>query len=479
MRWPRRRRPDEDWELALVGALAVVIAVGLGLVVLASAHGRDARLADAAATEQRLASGGIDDTLTISLIRLQRDEVTLFQAYVDAAAQESPPGDDPNAAVQRVQGVLADAAGQLADSAQARHDLTLITDELAYYQPLVATAFADNQQGLPVGAAYLRDASGYLRQQMLKSADDIRALDQTRLKADDADAAGVPVGLLVAVVLAEAGLLAAQVVLARRTHRRFNPGLLSAAIMVTVLAAWSTTAVLASRNQVATGAIPHATAATDLVGVQDDVTLANLDDQLSQVDHGEDCTAKTNLVSVDGKTKYDYSISCIYENDALQYLADSTGTVPTDLAKATADTPDAAVRNALAAARRTAARWLIDERLLPTLENLATNPERAQTAYVRYSGPYLNTLLPGYTDAHAADLLYQAVGSDSNGLKKAVADATGSEWNGYTAEAADAGGALNGLVTGGLLLGLLAGVAAGAGVGLRVAEYWSAGGSAA
>ena len=489
-RWPRSRRPDEDWELVLVGALAVVVAVGLGLLVLASAHGRDARLADASATEQRLAAGGIDDTLANSLLTLQHDEVTLFQAYVDAAAQESPPGDDPNAAVQRVQRVLANAAGQLGDSARAHDDLTLITDELAYYQPLVATALADNQQGLPVGAAYLRDASGYLRYQMLAAADDIRATDQQRLTADDADAAGVPVGLLVAAVLAEACLLAAQVVLARRTRRRFNPGLLSAAIMVTVLAAWSVTAVLASRNQVATGAMPHATAATDLVSVQDDVTLAGLDDQLSQVDHGEDCTAQTDQITTNGKTTYDYPITCTYENDTLSYLAASVGKLPaeiqktgirktdilpTDLARAITETPDAGVRDALAAPQATTARWLTDELALPTLENLAANPVRSQTAYPRYNGTYVNSLLPGYTNADTAGSLYHAVNTDSSSLKSAVADATGREWSAYTADAAGAGDTLGGLVTGGLLLGLFAGVAAGAGVGVRIAEYWSAG----
>ncbi len=477
VRWRRARRPDEDWELVLLGALAVLVAMGLGLLVLASAHGRDASLADAAAAEQRLASGGVDDMLTTDLIALQRDEVTLFQAYVDSAAQESPPGDDPNAAVQRVQQVLADAVGQLGGSAQALDDLILITNELAYYQPLVATALADNQQGLPVGAAYLRDASGYLRYQMLAASGDIRAADQQRLKADDADAAGVPVGLLIAAALAVAYLLAAQVALARRTRRRLNPGLLSAAIMVAVLAAWSVTSVLASRNQVATGAIPHATAATDLVRVQDDATLAGLDDQLGQVDHGEDCTAQTNAATVNGKAEFNYPTTCIYEKDALGYLAASTGTLPTDLARATADTPDPAVRDALAVPRCTAAQWLTDEQKLPTLENLAANPVRAQTAYPRYSGAYLNSLLPGYTDTRTADSLYQAVNSDSTCLKSAVANATGREWSGYTADAAGAGDTLGGLATGGLLLGLLAGVAAGAGVGLRVAEYWSAGGS--
>ena len=458
-----------------MGAVAVVVAVGLGLLVLANAHGRDASLADAAATEQRLASGGIDDTLTTDLITLQRDEVKLFQAYVDSAAQEFPPGEDPNAAVQRVQRDLANAARQLGDSATALEKLTLITNELTYYQPLVATALADNRQGLPVGAAYLRDASGYLRYQMLAAADDIRAADQLRLQGDDTNAAGVPVGLLVAAVLAEAYLLAAQVVLARRTRRRFNPGLLSASVMVTVLVAWSATAVLVGRNQVATGAIPHATAATELVRVQDDATLAGLDDQLSQVDHGEDCTAQTKAVTVNGKTEYTYPTTCSYEDNALGFLAASTGTLSVDLAKARADTPDAAVRDALAVPRVTAARWLTDERKLPTLENLDTSPVRTQTAYPRYYGTYLNSLLPGYTDAHMADLLYQAVNSDSTDLKSAISKATGREWSGYTADATDAGDTLGGLVTGGLLLGLLAGVAAGVGVGVQVAEYWSAG----
>jgi hypothetical protein len=471
VRWQRLTGPDEDWGLVLLGVVAVLVAVGLGLLTAVSAHDRDVRLADAAATEQRLAANGVDDNLTSDLIRLQQDEVTLFQGHVDFA---SSPALDPNDDVSHVQADLAAATSQIGDSARVRNDVALITNEIPGYVRLEAMAFSDNQQGLPVGAAYLRDASGYLRDHILPAAADIRGVDQARLAADDADAAGIPTVLVIAAVLGLACLAAVQVVLARRTHRLVNPGLLAAAVLVTVLVAWSLPTTLVSRNQVATGAIPHAVTATDLARVQDGATQAGLDDRLTLADHGEDCTTLNSTQNAD--------VTCTYEQDALDRL--TTGcrplpcdTLPVDLATAGRDGgQDPAIGRLLTTARTETATWFTDENRLPTLQNLATNAKKIPQGEVpRYDSTFKRDVLDPYTRI----LAIQPAINDYTALRNTVRQATALEWSDYTTQAGDAGDALGGLVTGGLLLGLLAGAAAGAGVAWRVAEYWSMGRSGA
>jgi hypothetical protein len=270
--------------------------------------------------------------------------------------------------------------------------------------------------------------------------------------------------LAVAAVLVLTYLPAAQIVLARRTRRRLNPGLVAASALTAVLIAWSLTATLLERGQVATGATPRAQAAADVTLVRADAVQVDLDDRLTQADHGEDCltTTSTNRVT------------CAYEQDALKYLQAAKGHLPADLTTAADDSQDAAVRQDLATAETDTKTWLADENALPTLQNLSTS----STAYGldgRNSTGFLQQLLPRYTSDPTP--YYTAVIKDDQTFEGHATQAATAEWGDYAGQAGGGGDTLAGLVIGGLLLGLLAGAAAGAGVGRRVAEYWSGGGS--
>jgi hypothetical protein len=141
-------------------------------------------------------------------------------------------------------------------SANDIRSLTLLTDlsnRLALYTGIVATARANNRAGRPIGVAYLSESSVLMQQDILPSAERLY-----RTQSDAVIASGRSAGpsraVIAAAVLVLVLLLFAQAWLARRSHRRLNPGLVVASVLMAVLAAWLTVAGLVS-TRAATGAM--------------------------------------------------------------------------------------------------------------------------------------------------------------------------------------------------------------------------------
>ena len=137
---------------------------------------------------------------------------------------------------------LAEVADLVARSARAQPAdaaaLSALNADVLDYAQLVEAARANNRQGLPVGAQYLREASNGLRADALPVAD---ALVQANVsRTDTALTTGwgwaVPLLALAALVV----LVVVQVRVARRFRRRINAGLLTASLVLLVLALAST-----------------------------------------------------------------------------------------------------------------------------------------------------------------------------------------------------------------------------------------------
>ena len=79
-------------------------------------------------------------------------------------------------------------------------DLAALSAGLPVYAGEVDTARADNRLGLPLGAAYLREASGLLRGSLLPVASDIYAEQSGLLTSASAQATGLPL-MVVAIVI--------------------------------------------------------------------------------------------------------------------------------------------------------------------------------------------------------------------------------------------------------------------------------------
>src|SRR6185295_12447281 len=120
------------------------------------------------------------------------------------------------------------------------HSLTLLTDisnQLAVYTGIVATAQANNRSGSPIGVAYLNESSALMQQGILPAAERLYA-SQSDAVITSERSVGPPRVVIAMAVLVLVLLTLSQVVLARRSHRRFNSGLVLASILMAVLAVW-------------------------------------------------------------------------------------------------------------------------------------------------------------------------------------------------------------------------------------------------
>jgi hypothetical protein len=135
---------------------------------------------------------------------------------------------------------LATVSRQVGSSTAAQQAVKAVTEQLPIYTGLVEGARANNRQHLPVGAAYLRQASTLLRAQILPAADGLYRVEAGRLNKSYRSGTswiGLVVLVLVGIAMV-AGLVFTQLFLARRTNRIVNVPLLAGTLLVLALTVW-------------------------------------------------------------------------------------------------------------------------------------------------------------------------------------------------------------------------------------------------
>jgi hypothetical protein len=207
----------------------------IGLVVLSLAWG----VVAAWVVSQR-ASGASDVVGTSEPLSLDGQQI--YRALSDADATEASAflagGLEPLALRHRYLADITQAASSLesataaAGHSPAAQNLATLSARLPVYAGEVETARADNRLGLPLGAAYLREASGLNRGTLLPAARDVSAQADRQLSAASGRATGLPLALVLLVIAIVVGyvLFRAQRWLFRHTHRALNPGLVVASV---------------------------------------------------------------------------------------------------------------------------------------------------------------------------------------------------------------------------------------------------------
>ncbi|WP_035794105.1 hypothetical protein [Kitasatospora mediocidica] len=192
---------------------------------------------------------------------------SLADADTTAASGFLLAGNEPAAVRQRYQGDLANAsqlltqaAAHAGDSTDAQSWVSQLNQQLPVYAGLVETARANDRQGLPLGAAYLRYASDQMQNTLLPIAQKLSDYETARVDRDYGDAQSAPWAAYVLGALVALTLLWFQVVLFRRTNRVFNLGLLGTTAAVVATLVWLTAGVTAADSALsrsrATGAGP-------------------------------------------------------------------------------------------------------------------------------------------------------------------------------------------------------------------------------
>ena len=191
------------------------------------------------------------------MVGAQRLYAGLSDADATAATTFLRGGAEPPALRARYVAQLRTASLQLADlgrrveGSDEAAAVAAVGADLPLYSGLMETARANNQQGFPVGAAYLRQAShDVLRGRMLPASRRLYAAEAQRLS--DHQRSGTDIESLVAVVVACACLMAvliqAQLYLTQRTRRVFNIPLVAASAVLVALAAWTVIGMASARS---------------------------------------------------------------------------------------------------------------------------------------------------------------------------------------------------------------------------------------
>ena len=180
------------------------------------------------------------------IVEAQQIHAALSEADASAAHAFLAGGAGSPTAQARYQASLSAASNAIlvAEQGQAspadRAALTTISQQLPVYAGFVAEAGALNRQNLPLGAAYLRDASSLMQTTILTATDTIATSNANRLdRAYRSATRSRDVSLLlVAAIAAALALIVTQALVLSRTNRILNLPLLIATVVVVGVAVW-------------------------------------------------------------------------------------------------------------------------------------------------------------------------------------------------------------------------------------------------
>ena len=401
----------------LAAAAIVAVVVALGLTLSLGTAGQGDALGDAA---------GSAEPLTVAAQDIYRGlsdaDVTAAQLFLSGVHASSADQDRYNRDIQQVSANLAEIGADAGSSPAVRGAAGVIAADLPIYTGLVGTAQADARQNLPVGAAYLREASSLLRHRVLPAAQQALRAESDRLDADASAGAADPAGEGAVLLVALAVLAVAQVFLTRRTNRLVNPGIAAATVLVLALACWSAFAAPGERSAVAV-AQSHRAAVNSLVATDLAVIRAHDDELLSLAARGED---------VGG-----------YERDFGETSAAAAKMLAADPADETADATGAYLN------------WLAEHNALVRLE---TDPQPDNSANTEAL-------------ARATGAVPDGPGAAFTRVDGDLRTAVGREQTAYLREIAASRSDLGGLAAGAAVLAALALAAGAFGINQRLRDY--------
>jgi len=389
------------------------------------------------------ASGANDVASTSETLSLDGQQI--YQALSDADATAASAflsaglsgGFEPINGPLRYQGDIAEAAAHLesataaAGHSAAATDLAKLSAGLPVYTGEVQTARADNRVRLPLGAAYLQEASNLMRGTLLPAARNISSEANVRLAGASGRATGLPLALILLVVAVIVGfaLYRAQRWLFRRTHRRLNPGLMVASVAGLASLLWLGIALGVARADLLQARTHGSTPVAALAQADIAALQARADESLTLIDAQGNDTFQQDFVRVQHR------------------LGPGPGTLLTDAAMAARGSPAAGPARAAAA---TATTWYGVHR---TVRSLDDNGHHTQAILlVTGHGPgHSGTLF-----THLDDSLTRAIHADQAVFQKhAVAGSN----------------AFIGLEAGVIVLALIMAAGCARGFTTRLAEY--------
>jgi hypothetical protein len=380
----RRRGPD----LATTpGRLWLAL---IGLVLLSLAWGA---LAAFTATHYSAAAASVVSTREPLSLDAQRIYSTLSDANDAATTAFLTGGIEPAATMRRDQadisaaeaGIQSATAQGGAGAGDAARDLNVLAADLPTYTQEIGNATADNRLALPLGAAYLREASGVMRNTLLLDAKDLYATENVSLSGASAQATGLPLFCVTVVIGLAVGYLLyrASRWLRGRTNRVLNVGLVAAGVLVVISLAWLAAAYAGARSDLLDAQARGSATVEAIARVGIAVQEAHGDESLTLIDNTGDDAYQAD-----------------YRNQE-RALGPGTGTLLTAASAAAQGTPAAP---AVAAAVSDARAWFAAHARVRSLDDdgnhakavgsvLGTGQGDAGASFARLSGDLTSAIM--------------------------------------------------------------------------------------
>jgi hypothetical protein len=205
---------------------------------------------------------------TAQLIRVQKIQSNLLSADAIATNAFLVGGLEPPAQRAVYDQAMSSTSSLIVEASQAQpadaEALSALNQQVVSYAATIEQARANNRQGLPVGAQYLRNASADLRSTALPILDNLVSSNAARA-ADEMDVRAGYIFPIIA-LLALAGVIIGQVWLARRFKRKINVGMLASAAVLLVITIASLIAALqlsSTLNSITSGSFAAVNMAAD------------------------------------------------------------------------------------------------------------------------------------------------------------------------------------------------------------------------
>jgi hypothetical protein len=274
--------------LSLIILVLAIAALASGALTTWSVNRQERALEDLATRSEPLAHAAQEVYRA-----LQDADATAASAFLSG-------GLEPPQLRDRYEADIAQAQAALSVATASSPDLTAtLAAQLPVYTGLIETARTNNRQGFPVGAAYLREASGLMRTQLLPAAQELYRAETDRVAGAQHEA-NFPWGSMSVALAFVIALVLTQRYLTRKTNRLLNVGLLIATGAAGLSLLWATTVSVLVINDVA-----DSRTASEKVDVLAQARIATLtargEETLTLVARGAGQVYEKNFVEVSEK----------------------------------------------------------------------------------------------------------------------------------------------------------------------------------
>jgi hypothetical protein len=248
--WARARLRTTPGRLALTSVLVVVGVVVFGIVATGAEQSRERAVRAARTSTEPLLVHAANLYTSLSDANATVATGLLGAGGLEPQAARNRYLHDLNVATTALTALTRGASA----SAGARAALATIADQLPIYTGLIESARANNRQGFPIGAAYLRQAATLLKTSILPAADRLYAIEAEQLNDNyrTATSTATMVALIVAIVVALVPLFLAQRYVTRISRRILNILMLVATVALAAVSVWALIGFISQQNAVAT-----------------------------------------------------------------------------------------------------------------------------------------------------------------------------------------------------------------------------------